>query len=215
MAIAYGCTGPVLRGSGVIMDLRRDGDPCYTDMYADYQFEVIVQKNGHYPQDHVYPPVPSRAVLGDCWHRFYVRMLEVVQSMDIIRQAMDKYSRASGDAGTPIKFNHKLPAGEVYLETEAPKGQMGFYLVSDGTAIPWRARARSSCFCQPVGHFGALSRLPAGRCASHRRFVGYRVGRDRPVAVGRRCTVPRQLPSRARPHGGLLEIACMCHSWVV
>jgi NADH-quinone oxidoreductase subunit D len=146
VAIAYGCTGPVLRGSGVNVDLRRDGDRCYTDLYADYKFEVIVEQNGHYPQDQPYPPVPSDAVLGDCWHRFYVRMLEVVQSMGIIRQAMDKYSRASGNWGLPIKLNHKLPAGEVYLETEAPKGQMGFYLVSDGTAIPWRARARSSCF---------------------------------------------------------------------
>ncbi len=60
---------------------------------------------------------------------------------------LDKYRSAAGDYGVPIKINHRLPKGEVYLETEAPKGQMGFYLVSDGTAIPWRARARSSCFC--------------------------------------------------------------------
>jgi NADH-quinone oxidoreductase subunit D len=146
VAIAYGCTGPVLRGSGVNVDLRRDGDPFYTRMYADYQYEVIVEQNGHYPRDQKYPPVPHDAVLGDCWHRFYVRMLEVIQSMRMIRQAMEKYTQASGDWGIPIKLNHKLPAGEVYLETEAPKGQMGFYLVADGTAIPWRARARSSCF---------------------------------------------------------------------
>lgn len=146
VAAAYGCTGPVLRGSGVNVDLRRHGDPFYTRMYADYEFEVIVEQDGHYPQDQKYPPVPYDAVLGDCWHRFYVRMLEVVQSMRIIRQAMEKYTQASGDWGAPIKLNHKLPAGEVYLETEAPKGQMGFYLVADGTAIPWRARARSSCF---------------------------------------------------------------------
>ncbi|MHB8865014.1 MAG: NADH-quinone oxidoreductase subunit D-related protein [Pirellulaceae bacterium] len=104
------------------------------------------RREERYPQDHVYPPVPGETVLGDCWHRFYVRMLEVVQSMDIVRQAMEKYSTAAGDCGTPLKLNHKLPAGETYLETEAPKGQMGFYLVSDGSAIPWRARARSSCF---------------------------------------------------------------------
>ncbi len=146
VAVAYGCTGPVLRGSGVNVDLRRDGDPFYTRMYADYQYEVIVEQNGHYPRDQKYPPVPHDAVLGDCWHRFYVRMLEVIQSMRMIRQAMEKYTQASGDWGIPIKLNHKLPAGEVYLETEAPKGQMGFYLVADGTAIPWRARARSSCF---------------------------------------------------------------------
>ncbi len=147
MAISYGCSGPVLRGSGVDVDLRRDGEAWYTRMYEDYSFQVIVQREGHYPQDHVYPPVPHDTVLGDCWHRFYVRMLEVVQSMDIVRQAMDKYSRASGDWGIPIRVKDRLPAGEAYLETEAPKGQMGFYVVSDGTAIPWRARARSSCFC--------------------------------------------------------------------
>jgi NADH-quinone oxidoreductase subunit D len=158
MAIDYGCTGPVLRGSGVDHDLRRDGDKCYTEMYDGYTYEVIVQKDGHYPQDHDYPPVPKEAVLGDSWHRFYVRMLEVVQSVYIVRQAMERYSTAEGDCGLPTKFNEKLPKGEAYLETECPKGQMGFYLVSEGTAIPWRARARSSCFC----NLSVLSELCRG-----------------------------------------------------
>jgi len=147
MAIDYGCTGPVLRGSGVDQDLRRDGEDCYTDMYDGYAFEIIVEKDGHYPQDHKYPPIPETAVLGDCWHRFYVRMLEVRQAIDLVRQAIDRYSTASGSYGEPIKLTEKLPKGEVYLETEAPRGQMGFFLVSDGTSIPWRVRARSSCFC--------------------------------------------------------------------
>jgi NADH-quinone oxidoreductase subunit D len=147
MAVSYGCTGPVLRGSGVDWDLRRDGEPFYTRLYDGYRFEVIAQTNGHYPRDHDYPPVPREAVLGDCWHRFYVRMLEVVQSMDLIRQGIERYRTAAGDWGLPIKLTQKLPPGEVYLETECPKGQMGFYLVSDGSAIPWRARARSSSFC--------------------------------------------------------------------
>jgi NADH-quinone oxidoreductase subunit D len=147
MAINYGCTGPVLRGSGVDHDLRRDGEARYTEMYDGYAFEVCVEKDGHYPKDHVYPAVPESAVLGDCWHRFYVRMLEVVQSIDIVRQAIDRYSTASGSHCVPLKLNEKLPKGEAYLETECPRGQMGFYLVSDGSPIPWRARARSSCFC--------------------------------------------------------------------
>lgn len=147
VAISYGCTGPVLRGSGVNWDLRRDGDPFYTRMYNGYKFEVVAQTDGHYPQDHDYPPVPREAVLGDSWHRFYVRMLEVVQSTDLVRQGIDFYRSAAGDWGKPLKVAQKLPPGEVYLETECPKGQMGFYLVSDGSAIPWRARARSSCFC--------------------------------------------------------------------
>ena len=147
MAISYGCTGPVLRGSGVDWDLRRDGEDRYTEMYDGYAFEIIVEKDGHYPQDHAYPPVPESAVLGDCWHRFYVRMLEVMQSIDLVRQAIDRYSTAQGSHNIPLKLNEKLPKGEAYLETEAPRGQMGFYLVSDGSPIPWRVRARSSCFC--------------------------------------------------------------------
>jgi NADH-quinone oxidoreductase subunit D len=147
MAINYGCTGPVLRGSGVDHDLRRDGEERVTEMYDGYAFEVIVQKNGHYPKDHNYPPVPPEAVLGDCWHRFYVRMLEVVQAIDIVRQGFEFYSQAKDGWGEPIKLTTKLPKGEAYLETEAPRGQMGFYIVSDGNSIPWRVRARSSSFC--------------------------------------------------------------------
>ena len=148
MAIDYGCTGPVLRGSGVDHDLRRDGEQRYTEMYDGYAFEVIVQKDGHYPKDHQYPKVPDAAVLGDCWHRFYVRMLEVMQSMDLVRQAIDRYSMATGSHGEPVKLAEKLPKGEAYMETEAPRGQMGFYIVSlGGGSIPWRARARSSSFC--------------------------------------------------------------------
>ena len=145
-AIDYGTSGPVLRGSGVNHDLRRDGEEIYTEMYAGYAFDVIAETDGHYPHDDRYPAVPREAVLGDCWHRFYVRMLEVMQSIDLVRQAMDRYSTASGSFGEPVKLNQKLPAGEVYLETEAPRGQMGFYLISDGGSIPWRVRARSSCF---------------------------------------------------------------------
>jgi NADH-quinone oxidoreductase subunit D len=147
MAIDYGCTGPVLRGSGVDWDLRRDGQPRCRQMYEGYQFEVIAQVSGRYPQDYPYPPVPPQAVLGDNWHRFYVRMLEVVQSVKLVRQAMDKYSRTPGNCGEPIKLRQKLPPGEVYLETEAPKGQMGFMIVSDGSPVPWRVRVRSSSFC--------------------------------------------------------------------
>jgi NADH-quinone oxidoreductase subunit D len=146
MAIDYGCSGPVLRGSGVDQDMRRDGESIYTAMYDGYAFEVAVLKDGHYPRDHEYPPVPPDAVIGDCWHRFFVRMIEVVQSMDLVRQAIDRYSACKGTIGEPLKLTEKIPVGEAYLETEAPKGQMGFYLVGDGSPIPWRARARSSSF---------------------------------------------------------------------
>lgn len=158
MAIQYGCSGPVLRGSGVNWDLRRDGEPIYTRMYEGYRWEVIAQTEGRYPQDHPYPPVPKAAVLGDSWHRFYVRMLEVVQSVGLVRQAIEKYSRAKGPVGEPIKQSQKLPKAEAYLETEAPKGQMGFWVVGDGTPVPWRCRARSSSFC----NLSVLSELCRG-----------------------------------------------------
>ncbi len=147
MAVDYGCTGPVLRGSGVKWDLRRDGEPFYTRMYDDYDFQIIAQVDGRYPDDEVYPVVPKAAVLGDSWHRFYVRMLEVVQSIKLVRQAMQKYKQAEGDFGEPVRLTQKLPNGEAYLETECPKGQMGFMVVGANAAVPRRARARSSSFC--------------------------------------------------------------------
>lgn len=153
LAIDYGCTGPVLRGSGVDHDLRRDGEPIYTKMYEGYRWEVIVSRDGAYPSDEPYPPVPSQAILGDCWHRFYVRMLEVVQSIKLVRQALAKYTQSTGDFRQLVKIFDKVPPGECYLETEAPRGEMGFYVVSDGTSIPWRVKARS-------GGFSNLSVLP-------------------------------------------------------
>ena len=147
MAIDYGCTGPVLRASGVDWDLRRDGEPICTEMYDGYTWKVIAPTDGRYPNDHPYPPVPPEAVVGDSWHRFFVRMIEVMQSMYLIRQAIEKYSAADGELDKPIKIKEKLPEGEAYLETEAPKGQMGFMIVGDGSAVPWRVRIRSSSFC--------------------------------------------------------------------
>jgi len=147
MAIDYGCTGPVLRGSGVDWDMRRDGEPFYTEMYDGYTWQVIAPVDGKYPTDHPYPPVPPEAVVGDSWHRFFVRMLEVVQSMFLVRQAMEKYSQAAGDVDAPVALKKKLSRAEAYLETEAPKGQMGFMVVGDGSAVPWRVRIRSSSFC--------------------------------------------------------------------
>lgn len=147
MAIDYGCTGPVLRASGVDWDLRRDGEPFCTEMYEGYTWRVIAPVDGRYPDDHPYPAIPPEAIVGDSWHRYFVRMLEVVQSMQLIRQAIERYSKAEGPVGEPIPLKKKLPKGEAYLETEAPKGQMGFMIISDGSPVPWRVRIRSSSFC--------------------------------------------------------------------
>ncbi len=140
MAVSYGCTGPVLRGSGVDFDLRRDGEPIYTRMYEDFDFDVIVAP---FPGG----DIPPEVLLGDNWCRFFVRMLEVVQSIRLVREALDRYPDTEGTYRVPYKMNTKLPRAESYLETECPRGQMGFYVVGNDQAEPLRARAKSSCFC--------------------------------------------------------------------
>lgn len=138
MAVSYGCTGPVLRGSGVNYDLRRDGEDIYTRMYKGYDYEIIAAP---------FKDAPVEAVLGDNWCRFYVRMMEVVQSIRLVRQAIVKYKASTGSTREAFKMNAKLPKDEVYLETECPRGQMGFYVVGNGEGNPLRVRAKSSCFC--------------------------------------------------------------------
>ncbi len=177
MALSYGCTGPMLRAS---LD-RTKGDPSWdlrkTEPYSGYE---------NYTFDVPVPPfdrAPRGAVIGDCWHRFYVRMLEVVESIKIAEQALDRYDAlsAEGDkvraefaARRPslspeeakaddakwaelmrTKYAHRvepprtLPPGECYMETECPRGQMGFHVVGrpGKEAVPLRVRARSSCLC--------------------------------------------------------------------
>ena len=174
MALSYGCTGPMLRGS---LD-RTKGDPDWdlrkTEPYSgyeQYQFDIPIPPFDTAPRD---------AVIGDCWHRFYIRMLEVIESIKIAEQAMDKYDalhaegekvkaelgpEAMKDPKGPVavklaelmrtKYSHRvepprnLPAGECYVETECPRGQMGFHVVGRATKenVPLRVRAKSSCFC--------------------------------------------------------------------
>ncbi|MGH7127977.1 MAG: NADH-quinone oxidoreductase subunit D, partial [Planctomycetaceae bacterium] len=138
MAISHGCTGPVLRGSGVDHDLRRDGEPIYTRMYEGYDYIIPVAPFGIAPPD---------VVVGDNWCRFFVRMREVEESARLVRQAIERYKTAEGAYRVPYKMSTKLPQDECYLETECPRGQMGFYIVGNGEAEPLRSRAKSSCFC--------------------------------------------------------------------
>ncbi len=140
-ALSYGCTGPVLRGSlnrdagDVAWDLRKV-EP-YTG-YETYEFAAIAPP---------FPEKPREAVIGDAWHRFYVRMLEVIESWKIIEQGLKRYASAQGSHR--IEPPRHLPTGEAYMETEAPRGQMGFYVVGrpGKDPVPFRVRARSSCFC--------------------------------------------------------------------
>ena len=148
-AIDYGCTGPVLRGSGVDHDLRRDGEPIYTRMYEGYDFQIPVAP---------FADAPPEVIVGDNWCRFYVRMVELVESIGLVRQGIARYPSAEGTYRVPHKMTAKLPKDECYLETECPRGQMGFYIVGNGEAEPYRARAKSSSFC----NLSVTSHLCAG-----------------------------------------------------
>lgn len=135
-AIRFGLTGPVLRGSGVRWDLRR---VLPYDGYEQYDFDIPIARPGGTDE------IPESVVVGDCWSRYYVRVLEMVQSVRIIRQALDRL----GDGPTQAEKlkNLKMPDDEVYAEVENPRGQLGFYVRGDGSAIPYRVKARGPSFC--------------------------------------------------------------------
>jgi NADH-quinone oxidoreductase subunit D len=134
-AINLGITGPVLRGSGVKYDVRK-AQP-YSS-YSDFDFEVPVGES------------------GDTYDRYLVRMAEIRQSVRIIEQALDGLPEGPVMAKVPKVL--KPPAGEVYFPIEGPKGELGVYLVSDGTGKPYRMRIRPPCFV----NLQALKRLAVG-----------------------------------------------------
>ena len=141
MALSYGCTGPMLRGSlnraqgDPEWDLRRIEPYCG---YEQYEFKVAVPP---------FAEAPPEAVIGDAWHRYYVRMIEVVESIKIVEQGLARYASAQG--AHRIEPPRHLSAGEAYQETECPRGQMGFYVVGRPSkdSVPLRVRAKSSSFC--------------------------------------------------------------------
>jgi len=135
-AIAWGCTGPMLRASGVRFDLRK---VLPYDGYEQYEFDIPVGQPGGTGE------FPEEIVVGDCWSRYYVRVLEMTQSVRIIRQALDRLPE--GDVQAPKVKNLKLPDDEVYVEVENPRGQLGFYVRGDGSTIPARVKARGPSFC--------------------------------------------------------------------
>jgi len=131
-AVAYGITGPNLRGAGVAWDIRKD-EP-YLD-YETYDWKVCVGTGEHGP-------------LGSCWDRYYVRVDEMRESCKIVRQALDRYREHAGqDVHESMPKRVKVPAGEIYYRSEAPRGEMGFYIVSDGGQVPYRVKVKSPCFC--------------------------------------------------------------------
>jgi len=147
-AIALGVTGPPLRASGVDFDLRRDMP--YSS-YEKFQFNVPVSND------------------CDCWARYEVRLVEMRESVKIIQQALDGMPEGPVKANAPkivlpdrekmktqmealihhfkiVTEGFAVPAGEVYQGIECGHGQMGYYVVSDGTAKPYRVHMRYPSF---------------------------------------------------------------------
>ncbi len=129
-AQAYACTGPVLRGSGVKFDCRRD-DPY--SLYHKFDFEIPVGMG-------------EMGTVGDCWDRYMVRVREIEQSCRIIRQALDSLPEGPYQA-IPLNKIVKVPAGAAYSRTESSKGELGHYIISDGGQTAFRNKVRSPSFC--------------------------------------------------------------------
>lgn len=159
-AQAWGFTGAMLRGSGVAWDLRR-AQPY--EVYNKMEFDIPIGKH------------------GDCWDRYLVRMEEMRQSVRIVRQAIEQLPKGAVMADNPALvpprrglmkhsmeaiINHfKLysegmivPEGEVYAAVEAPKGEFGVYLISDGTNRPYRCKIRAPGFA----HLQAMEFMSKG-----------------------------------------------------
>ncbi|MFN8009563.1 MAG: NADH-quinone oxidoreductase subunit D [Terriglobia bacterium] len=136
LALSYNITGPNLRGSGIRWDLRKE-EP-YSG-YETYDFEVPVGRGEFGP-------------VGSCWDRYYVRVREMEQSVRLIRQALDRLPE--GDVHEKVPKRIKPAKGEIYGRSETPRGELGYYIVSDGVGInPFRVKVKSPCFT-------ALSILP-------------------------------------------------------
>ena len=116
------------------------------------------------PEDHVLDPelefeVPvghgEKGTLGDCYDRYWVRMQELQESSKIVRQCLKMMPKGPAISKVPRKF--KPPAGEVYVRVEAPRGDMGYYVVSDGSEYAYRVRIRTGSFTA-MGIIDKLSR---------------------------------------------------------
>jgi NADH-quinone oxidoreductase subunit D len=159
-ALDWGFTGPMLRSTGAAIDLRKDAPYL---AYAELDFEVPV------------------GIKGDNYDRYYVRMREMDESVHMIRQLVERLPDGPVSVDdrrctlpdkqlvyTEIEslINHfklimdgpEVPAGEVYVAHEAPNGELGFYLVSDGGGTPYKLHVRSPSFV----HMGGLHRLLEG-----------------------------------------------------
>ncbi|HEX9253663.1 MAG TPA: NADH-quinone oxidoreductase subunit D [Ignavibacteriaceae bacterium] len=127
-AVNFGVSGPNLRGSGMKWDIRKD-DPY--SIYHKFDFDIPVGdgRNG---------------AVGDCWDRYFVRVLEMEESLKIIEQALDQLPE--GDVQSAIPKRIKPPIGHVYTRVENPKGELGYFIISDGSTSPYRIKVRGPSF---------------------------------------------------------------------
>jgi NADH-quinone oxidoreductase subunit D/NADH-quinone oxidoreductase subunit C/D len=138
-AIAFSAAGPVLRASGVAYDVRRS-DPY--SIYPDLDFDIAVRQH------------------GDIYDRYLIRLDEMRESVKILKQILRLLDETAGQpffAGRGT-YTIKAPEGEAYGRVENPKGELGFYVVSEGDANPWRYHVRAPSFI----NLTALDRMCQG-----------------------------------------------------
>jgi NADH-quinone oxidoreductase subunit D len=127
-AINYGITGPMLRASGLKWDLRKD-DPY--SVYDKFDFDIPVGDG-------------RMGTVGDSWDRYYVRVLEMEQSLRIIEQAVEQIPE--GDVTSAIPKRIKPVVGQVYSRVENPRGELGYFIISNGSVNPFRVKVRGPSF---------------------------------------------------------------------
>lgn len=127
-AINFGISGPMLRGSGLKWDLRKD-DPY--SIYHKFDFDIPIGEG-------------KLGTVGDCWDRYWVRVLEMGESLKIIEQALDQLPE--GDVASAIPKRIKPPIGQVYARVENPRGELGYFIISDGSVNPFRVKVRAPSF---------------------------------------------------------------------
>ncbi|HLF78987.1 MAG TPA: NADH-quinone oxidoreductase subunit D, partial [Dehalococcoidia bacterium] len=123
VAINASASGPLLRGSGIAWDVRKADPYC---VYDRFDFSIPVGQN------------------GDCFDRFLVRMAEMRESLSIVKQALADLP--GGPVSTQVPLALRPEPGEAYSRIESPKGELGFYLVSDGGPTPYRFHVRSPSY---------------------------------------------------------------------
>jgi len=136
VAINYGCSGPMLRGSGLKWDLRRIDN---YSVYPELDFDVPVGKG-------------EMGKVGDCWDRYKVRVDEIAQSLKMIEQCLDRLQnelKRTVDFDPRAKMPRKITPKpqDYYVRCEGAKGELGFYFIADGKSeIPFRVKARAPSF---------------------------------------------------------------------